>query len=53
MSEGLDDKNRADYEKGQATVTYENDKVTVKKIVEAINTTSFEASMPEKKASTD
>ncbi len=41
----------ADYEKGQATVTYEKDKVTVKKIVEAINTTSFKASMPEKQDS--
>ena len=40
---------KADYEKGQATVTYEKDKVTVEKIVEAINTTSFKASMPEKK----
>ncbi len=39
---------KADYEKGQATVTYEKDKVTVKKIVDAINTTSFKASMPEK-----
>ena len=38
---------KADYDKGQATVTYEKDKVTVKKIVDAINTTSFKASMPE------
>ena len=42
---------KADYEEGQATVTYEKDKVTVKKIVDAINTTSFKASMPEKKDS--
>jgi copper chaperone CopZ len=41
----------ADYEKGQATITYEKDKVTVEKIVDAINTTSFKASMPEKKDS--
>ena len=41
----------ADYEKGQATVTYQKDKVTVKKIVDAISTTSFKASMPEKKDS--
>ncbi len=41
----------ADYEKGQATVTYEKDKVTVKKIVDAINKTSFKASMPEKQDS--
>ena len=41
----------ADYEKGQAVVTYEKDKVTVEKIVKAINTTSFKASMPEKKDS--
>ncbi len=40
---------KADYEKGLATVTYEKDKVTVEKIVDAINTTSFKASMPEKK----
>ena len=39
---------KADYKKGQATVTFEEDKVTVKKIVEAINTTSFKASMPGK-----
>ena len=42
---------KANYEKGQATVTYEKDKVTVEKIVDAINTTSFKASMPEKKDS--
>ena len=42
---------KADYEKGLATVTYENDKVSVKKIVEAINTTSFKASLPEKQDS--
>ena len=42
---------KADYEKGLATVTYEKDKVTVKKIVDAINTTSFKATMPEKKDS--
>ena len=42
---------KADYEKGLATVTYEKDKLTVEKIVEAINKTSFKASMPEKKDS--
>ncbi len=40
---------KADYKKGLATVTYEEDKLTVEKIVEAINTTSFKATMPEKK----
>ena len=39
----------ADYEKGRATVTYEEEKVTVEKIVETINEkTSFKASMPKK-----
>ena len=42
---------KADYEEGRATITYEKDKVTVKKIVDAINTTSFKASMPKKKDS--
>ncbi len=42
---------RADYEKGQATVTYQTDKVTVEKIVDAINTTSFKASKPKQKDS--
>ncbi len=42
---------RADYAKGQATVTYEDDKVSVKKIVEAINTTSFKATLPQKQDS--
>ncbi len=42
---------KADYEEGRATITYEKDKVTVKKIVDAINTTSFKAPMPEKKDS--
>ena len=38
---------KADYQKGQATVTYVKDKVTVKQIVETINSkTSFKASMP-------
>ncbi len=42
----------ADYQKGQATVTYVEDKVSVEKIVETINDeTSFKASMPEKKDS--
>ena len=40
---------KADYEKGRATVTYEEDKVTVKRIVDTINNeTSFKASMPKK-----
>ena len=40
---------KADYQKGRATVTYVEDKVTVKKIVETINDkTSFKASMPKK-----
>ena len=40
---------KADYEKGKAMVTYMEDKVSVEKIVETINTeTSFKASMPEK-----
>ncbi len=40
---------KADYEKGRATVTYVEDKVTVKKIVETINEkSSFKASMPKK-----
>ena len=39
----------ADYEKGMATFTYDEDKVTVEQIVETINTeTSFKATMPEK-----
>ncbi len=42
---------KADYDKGRATVVYEESKVTVKEIVDAINTTSFKASMPEKKDS--
>ena len=46
--EGVVDSN-ADYEKGKATVTYVEDKVTVKKIVETINNkTSFKASIPKK-----
>ena len=36
---------KADYEKGQATVTYEKDKVTVEKIVEAMYS-STELSRP-------
>ncbi len=40
----------ADYEKGMATVTYVEDKVSVTTIVETINSeTSFKATMPEKK----
>jgi len=40
---------KADYEKGRATVTYVEDQVTVKQIVETINDkTSFKASMPKK-----
>ena len=40
---------KADYQKGRATVTYVEDKVTVDKIVETINDkTSFKASMPKK-----
>ncbi len=40
---------KANYQKGRATVTYVEDKVTVKKIVETINDkTSFKASMPKK-----
>ena len=40
---------KADYQKGRATVTYVEDKVTVKQIVETINgKTSFKASMPKK-----
>ena len=40
---------KADYEKGRATVTYEEDKVTVEQIVKLINDkTSFKASIPEK-----
>ena len=42
---------KADYEKGLATVTYEKEKVSVKKIVDAINSTSFKASLPKKKDS--
>ena len=42
---------KADYEKGQATVTFEKDKVSVNKIVDAINTTSFKASLPEQQDS--
>ena len=38
----------ADYAKGKATITYEEEKVTLKAIVDTINTeTSFKASMPE------
>jgi copper chaperone CopZ len=36
----------ADHKKGEATVTYVKDKVTVEQIVEAINKTGFKASMP-------
>ena len=43
---------KADYEKGQATVTYEEEKLNVEKIVEVINTkTKFKASLPKKKVS--
>jgi copper chaperone CopZ len=38
---------KADYEKGLATVVYVEDEITVKQIVEAINTTKFKATMPE------
>ncbi len=38
---------KADYQEGWATITYVEDKVTVKKIVDTINSeTSFKASMP-------
>ncbi|HXI03739.1 MAG TPA: heavy metal-associated domain-containing protein [Candidatus Saccharimonadales bacterium] len=37
---------QVDPQAGQTTVTYVKDKVTVKKIVEAINKTGFEASEP-------
>ena len=37
----------ADHEKGTATVTYLKDKVTVERIVEAINKTGFKAVLPE------
>ena len=36
----------ADHKKGEATVTYLMDKVTVEKIIEAINKTGFKASPP-------
>ena len=40
---------KADYENGKATITYVEDEVTVKQIVETINNkTSFKASMPKK-----
>ncbi len=39
----------ADHKEGRATVEYVKDKVTIEKIVEAINKTGFKASMPEKK----
>lgn len=38
----------ADHEKGTATVIYEKDKITVEKLVEAINNTGFKASLPGK-----
>lgn len=37
---------QVDHEKGSTMVVYKKDKVTVKKIVEAINKTGFEASEP-------
>ena len=42
---------KADYEVGQATVVYETEKVTIKKIMAAISESSFEVSLPEKKDS--
>ncbi len=42
---------KADYEKGLATVVYVEEEITVKQIVDAINTTKFKASMPENKDS--
>ncbi len=39
-----------DHEKGNATVTYRREKVSVEQIVDRINEkTSFQASLPEKK----
>ena len=38
---------QADYKNGSATVTYFKEKVTVEKIVEAINKTGFKATPPE------
>jgi copper chaperone CopZ len=41
---------KADYEAGNATITYVEDKLSVETIVETINEkTSFKASMPEEK----
>lgn len=41
---------RADHEKGLVTVTYIEGKVTIDRIVEAINRTGYKASAPQKRA---